>query len=150
MTKAVYDSNDTVANAGGISAFVTGLINALATVARTGAYSDLTGLPTIPKVNNGTLTIKQNGITKGRFDANQSSLETVNIVTDEWSTSAQVSSGAATFTGLDDSLGYDLYCEEPNVSVTNITQTGSGSNMQLVYTLSGASEGANCKLRILR
>lgn len=69
---------------------------------------------------------------------------------DGWTTASQVSSSAVTFTGLDDSLGYDLYCEEPNVSVTNITQTGSGSNMQLVYTLSGASEGANCKLRILR
>ena len=69
---------------------------------------------------------------------------------DGWTTASQVSSGAVTFTGLDDSLGYDLYCEEPNVSVTNITQTGSGTSMQLVYTLSGASEGANCKLRILR
>lgn len=69
---------------------------------------------------------------------------------DGWTTASQVSSGAVTFTGLDDSLGYDLYCEEPNVSVSNITQTGSGTSMQLVYTLSGASEGANCKLRILR
>ena len=79
---------------------------------------------------------------------------TVNNVTyyiaDDWTASEQVSSSAVTFTGLDDSLGYDLYCEEPNVSVTNITQTGSGTSMQLVYTLSGASEGANCKLRILR
>lgn len=146
MTKAVYDSNDAVANAGGISAFVTGLINALATVARTGAYSDLTGLPTIPTVNNGTLTIQQNGTTKGRFDANQSSLETVNIVTDEWSTSAQVSSGSVSFTIPSNTFGYDLYCERPNVSVTNVAVNGT----TVTYTLSGAQNGDNCKLRILK
>jgi hypothetical protein len=146
MTKAVYDSNDTVANAGGISAFVTGLINALATVARTGAYSYLTGLPTIPTVNNGTLTIQQNGTTKGRFDANQSRSDTINIVTDEWSTSAQVSSGSVSFTIPSNTFGYDLYCERPNVSVTNVAVNGT----TVTYTLSGAQNGDNCKLRILK
>lgn len=146
MTKSVYDSNDAVANAGGISAFVTGLINALATVARTGAYSDLTGLPTIPTVNNGTLTIQQNGTTKGRFDANQSRNETANIVTDEWSTSAQVSSGSVSFTIPSNTFGYDLYCERPNVSVTNVAVNGT----TVTYTLSGAQNGDNCKLRILK
>ncbi len=49
----------------------------LATVATTGAYSDLTGAPTIPTVNNATLTITQGGTTKGTFTANASSDVTI-------------------------------------------------------------------------
>lgn len=45
----------------------------------TNRYSDLDGTPTIPTVNNGTLTIQQNGITAGTFTANQSSNTTANI-----------------------------------------------------------------------
>ena len=69
---------------------------------------------------------------------------------DGWTTAATVSSGTVTFTGLDDSLAYDLYCERPNVTVSSIAQTGSGTSMQLVYTLSGATDGDSCKLRILK
>lgn len=47
-------------------------ISGLATVATSGAYSDLTGTPTIPTVNNATLTITQGGTTKGTFTANAS------------------------------------------------------------------------------
>ena len=43
----------------------------LATVASTGAYSDLSGTPTIPTVGNGTITITQGGISKGTFTTNQ-------------------------------------------------------------------------------
>jgi hypothetical protein len=51
----------------------------LKTVAFTGAYSDLTGKPTIPTVNNGRLTIQHNGNDAGYFTANQSGNTTVNI-----------------------------------------------------------------------
>jgi len=51
----------------------------LATVATTGAYSDLTGQPTIPTVNNATLTITQGGTTKGTFTANASSNVTIDL-----------------------------------------------------------------------
>lgn len=44
-----------------------------------GKYSDLTGKPTIPTVNDATLTIKQNGNTVGTFTANSSSDVTVNL-----------------------------------------------------------------------
>ena len=44
-----------------------------------GSYNDLTDKPTIPTVNNGTLTIKQNGTTVGTFSANQSGDTEVNI-----------------------------------------------------------------------
>jgi hypothetical protein len=44
----------------------------LATVATTGAYSDLTGKPTIPVVYNSTITFTQGGVTKGSVTLNQS------------------------------------------------------------------------------
>ena len=53
----------------------------LASVATSGLYSDLTGAPTIPTVNNGTLTIQQNGTTVQTFTANSSTDTTVNIET---------------------------------------------------------------------
>ena len=51
----------------------------LAKVATTGDYNDLTNLPTIPVVNNGTLTIKQGTTTLGEFTANQSTGTTIDI-----------------------------------------------------------------------
>lgn len=53
--------------------------SSLASVATSGLYSDLTGKPTIPTVNNGTLTIKQNGTTIDTFSANQSTDVTVDL-----------------------------------------------------------------------
>lgn len=55
--------------------------SSLATVATSGSYNDLSDKPTIPTVNDGTLTIQHNGTTKGTFTANQSSASTVNIET---------------------------------------------------------------------
>jgi hypothetical protein len=51
----------------------------LAEVAYSGDYNDLTNKPTIPTVNNATLTIQQNGTTVDTFTANSSSDKTVNI-----------------------------------------------------------------------
>ena len=51
----------------------------LATVATTGAYSDLSGTPTIPTVGDGTITITQGGVTKGTFTTNQSGNTTIDV-----------------------------------------------------------------------
>lgn len=51
----------------------------LATVATSGAYSDLTGTPTIPAVGDGTITITQGGVTKGTFTTNQSGNTTIDV-----------------------------------------------------------------------
>lgn len=53
----------------------------LATVATSGSYNDLTNKPTIPTVNNGTLTITVNGTTVGTFTANQATNEEISITT---------------------------------------------------------------------
>lgn len=51
----------------------------LATVATSGSYNDLTNKPTIPTVNNATLTIQRNSTNVGTFTANASSNKTINI-----------------------------------------------------------------------
>ena len=53
--------------------------SSLASVATSGDYNDLSNLPTLPTVNNGALTIQQNGTTIGTFTANSSDDKTVNI-----------------------------------------------------------------------
>lgn len=53
----------------------------LAEVAKTGSYNDLTDKPTIPTVNDATLTIQQNGTTLTTFSANASSNVTMNLIT---------------------------------------------------------------------
>ena len=53
----------------------------LAPVATSGDYNDLNNLPTPPTVNNGALTIQQNGTTLDTFTANSSDDKTVNIQT---------------------------------------------------------------------
>ena len=51
----------------------------LKTVAFTGAYADLTGQPTIPTVNDATLTLTQGGSTLGTFTANAASNVTIDV-----------------------------------------------------------------------
>ena len=51
----------------------------LASVATSGSYSDLINKPTIPTVNNATLTIQKNGSTVATFTANSSTSATANI-----------------------------------------------------------------------
>ena len=53
--------------------------SSLATVATTGSYNDLLNKPTIPTVNNATLTIKRNGTSVGTFSANASTDKAIDI-----------------------------------------------------------------------
>jgi hypothetical protein len=68
------------------------LVNDLSTVATSGSYNDLSNKPTIPTVNDGTLTIKVNDTTAGIFTANQATNEEINITTGdvEYATDAQI------------------------------------------------------------
>ena len=60
-------------------AYQVGENSGLATVATTGNYNDLINKPTIPTVNNPTITITQGGVTKGSFTLNQSSAATIDV-----------------------------------------------------------------------
>ena len=72
---------------------------------------------------------------------------------DAWSASATVSSNAVSFSGIDDTNnnGYICCCSRPNVSAKVNTISGTGTaSMSVSFTLSGASDGDTCKLRILK
>lgn len=74
----------------------------LKAVAFTGSYYDLADAPTVPSVGNGTVTITQNGTTKGVFSMNQSgdtkiTLTDTNTDTDtHFTTGLKVGSGPTT------------------------------------------------------
>jgi hypothetical protein len=111
-------------------------------------------LPTIPTVNNGQLTIQQNGTNKATFTANQSGNATANIITDTWTETKTVSSnGTVTFSGLNDSYGYKIYYTLPSgdsaYTFSKVTKSGSGTSVTLTYT-TDAPSGTVCKLRILK
>ena len=55
------------------------ITSGLATVATSGSYNDLSNKPTIPTVNDATLTIQQNGTNVQTFTANASTNKTANI-----------------------------------------------------------------------
>lgn len=70
---------------------------------------------------------------------------------DDWtSTSTVQSDNTVTFSGLDDSYGYKLCCENKVIGISDMTKTGSGANATVVFTVTGASAGDVCKLRILK
>lgn len=51
----------------------------LANVATSGSYNDLSNKPTMPTVNNPTITITQGGTTKGSFTLNQTTGDTIDL-----------------------------------------------------------------------
>ena len=72
----------------------------LATVATSGSYNDLSNKPTIPTVNNATLTIQKNGSTVKTFTANASSNVTANITVPTKTSDLTNDSNFATTTDL--------------------------------------------------
>ena len=80
--------------------------SSLATVATSGSYNDLSNKPTIPTVNNATLTIQKNGTSVGTFTANASSNVTANIsVPTLYTTTGQNTDGAVTQKLFTDTVG---------------------------------------------
>ena len=113
----------------------------LATVATSGSYNDLSDTPTIPTVNNATLTIQKNGTTVKTFTANASSNVTANItvptavselsndsgfITDAGVTSFNGSTGAITYTAPVTSVNGSTGAV--TLSIPTITDTYSGTS----------------------
>lgn len=69
-TGQTTSSSETIAGSGSIN---------LHKVSKTGSYNDLLDKPTIPTVNNSTITIQKNGTTVDSFTLNQSSDKSINI-----------------------------------------------------------------------
>ena len=75
-------TNNTTAQTASSGESLSGTIN-LHKVAKTGTYSDLIGTPTIPTVNNSTITIQKNGSNVDSFTTNASSNKSINIAVNE-------------------------------------------------------------------
>lgn len=106
--------------------------------------------PTIPIVDqsySSSSTNAQSGVAVASAISNKADTSDL----DGWTSSSMVQSNSTvTFSGLDDSYGYDLYCQNKLITATAISKTGSGTNISLTYTVSGATTGDICKLRILK
>jgi hypothetical protein len=118
----------------------------LATVATTGAYGDLTGTPTIPTVNDATLTIKQNNTTLGTFTANASTGTTVTISTPTRTTIYNNGSGTnASFTTTSAMSNHDdveITFRDANSNYATLTVPGSAGSFVLNIVHPGASSVA--------
>lgn len=134
---------------------------ALATVATSGSYNDLTNKPAIPTVNNATLTIQKNGTTVKTFTANASANVTANItvptkvseltndsgfLTSHQSLSnyvtlngVQTISGAKTFTGNIIGINKERSTEDAN----SLYSTTAGSKLTYYTTSNGGTKLAN-------
>ena len=110
-----------VTQSGGAIANSSGSDITLAKVAKTGAYSDLSGTPTI---GDGTLTIQTEGTAKGTFTANQAGPTTINITAaDLGLTSALKFVGVGTTT--EPSAGQYIYFPSTPPYYVPITTTGT-------------------------
>lgn len=60
-----------------------------------GSYNDLSNKPNIPAVGNGTITITQNGVTKGTFTTNQSGNTTIALTDTDTNTTYGVATSSS-------------------------------------------------------
>ena len=94
-------------------------ITGLATVATTGAYSDLTGTPT---VGDATLTITRNNVSAGTFTANATANKSINIAV------------PTTVAELSDSANYAL-----NADLAAVAKSGSYTDLEDKPTIGSAT-----------
>ena len=93
----------------------------LSTVATSGDYDDLIDKPTIPTVNDGTLTIQLNGENQQTFTANSSTNKTANIKAVDWVSNGKL--GAKNLIPIP----YDDYDRTANGVTFKINSDGSVS-----------------------
>jgi hypothetical protein len=98
-------------------------ISTVGPAAVTNRYSDLDGTPTIPTVNNGTLTIKNHGVTVCTFTANQSGNTTADITTE-----VVTVSGTGSIT---QALDANKFYKFGSVSALTLTLNAAGSGLAI-------------------
>lgn len=111
----------------------------LKAVAFTGAYSDLSGTPTIPTVNNATLTIQKNGTTVETFTANASSNKTANITVPTKVSELTNDSGYTTNTGTVTSVKVGSTSYSPSSGVVSLPAYPTSLPASDVYSWAKAS-----------
>ena len=85
-----------------------------ATVATSGDYTDLINKPTIPTVNDSTVTLQVNGTTAGSFTTNQSSASTINLSVPTGSTVVTITTSLGVGTGTVTQAQYDALLNNPD------------------------------------
>lgn len=105
-------------------------VSSLSTVATTGSYNDLSNKPTIPTVNNATLTIQKNGTTVKTFTANASSNVTANITVPTKTSDLTNDSGFVDNT-YHDSSKQDTLVSGTNIKTINNTSILGSGNISL-------------------
>ena len=135
----------------------------LATVATSGDYTDLINTPTIPTVNDATLTITQNGTTAGTFSANASSAATIALTDTTYSDMVGATSLVAGTHGLvpapaagDESKvlsGAGTWVSQPTVPTVNdatLTIQLDGTDVETFTANSSTNKTANIVVRKLK
>ena len=87
----------------------------LATVATSGSYSDLTGTPTIPTVNNSTITFMQGDINRGTITLNQNTDATITFSSGQTQVAWDDISNKPTFATVATSGDYDDLTDKPTI-----------------------------------
>ena len=119
-----------------------------------GSYNDLTDKPTIPVVNNATLTIQKNGTTVESFTANASANVTANIdvptkvsqltndsgYTTNTGTVTQVKVGSTAYNPSSGVVSLPAY---PTVNNATLTIQRNGTNVQTFTANQGSNATAN-------
>lgn len=98
----------------------------LSKVATSGSYSDLSNKPTIPTVGNGTITITQNGTTKGSFTTNQASNVTIALTDNNTTYSNATTSTAGLMSASDKSKLDGIESNANNYSLPTATSSVLG------------------------
>ena len=135
-------------------------------VSKTGTYSDLIGTPTIPTVNNSTITVQMNGGTVDSFTTNAAAAKTINLgtvitahqdISGKENTSNKVTSLSSSSTntqypsalcvynlisGLTEPFGYSIVSSLPTASASTmgiiyVVTDGSSSTFSLTVASSG-------------
>lgn len=109
-------------------------ITGLHRVATTGSYSDLTG---IPEIGNGTITIKQNGASKGVFTLNQQGNTTIELTDTDTNTNTwrpikmngtEILGGATTTGALNLKAGSNITLNKSATGEITIASTATSNN----------------------
>ena len=104
----------------------------LATVATSGSYTDLINKPTIPTVNNATISIQKNGVVVDSFTVNQSTAKTINITVPTTATDVNALPDSTKYGySFDLSIDSDTYVVSLTMKDQNGTAIGATQTIDL-------------------
>ena len=115
----------------------------LATVALSGDYDDLLNKPTIPTVNDATLTITQGGVSKGTFTANASSNVSIDLDSAALPSQTGHSGEFLTTDGTDASWAAVDLSSKADVDLSNINPSASAKEEITSWGIPDYSSGVS-------